>query len=204
VLTARLGADDPTIATVLHNIGGLAHAAGCPTDGEAAARRSVDIRDAALGTDHPDAAADRAALAAILAYLGRDDEARALLEAALAVFERALGANHHEVAVTLGSLAALDAKRGDLPTAERRLRRALPTRSEPSDTTTWSCRHASNPRRRPPPTGQRGRGRALYERALGLYESRGLEQHPHVAVLRASLCRAAELPRQLAPTRGAR
>jgi hypothetical protein len=28
VLTARLGPDDPEVATVLHNLGGLAHAAG--------------------------------------------------------------------------------------------------------------------------------------------------------------------------------
>src|SRR4051812_33921989 len=37
-LVATLGPEHPEVATVLHNIGGLAHAAGRPADGEAAAR----------------------------------------------------------------------------------------------------------------------------------------------------------------------
>ena len=46
-------------------------------------------------------------------------------KARLAVFEHAFGPNHHEVAVTLGNLGAIDARRGNLESAEQRLRRAL-------------------------------------------------------------------------------
>ena len=86
VLALRLGPEHPEIATVLHNMGGLAHAAGRPADGEPAARRAVTIREASVGADHPTAAADRAALAAILDALGRHEEAAEMLEDALAVF----------------------------------------------------------------------------------------------------------------------
>jgi tetratricopeptide (TPR) repeat protein len=119
-----LGPEHPEVATVLHNMGGLAHAAGRPADGEPDARRVVRIREAGLGVEHRDAA-DRAALAAILDALGRHDEAAELLEGALVVFERTLGPDHHEVGVTLANLGAIDARRGDLDSAGRRLRRAL-------------------------------------------------------------------------------
>ena len=151
-------ADHPEVATVLHNLGGLAHSVGRPGDGEAAARRAVEIRDAALGPDHPDSAADRAALAAILADLGRDGEARTLLEAALAVFERALGSNHHEVAVTLGSLAALDAKRGDLASVRTATAAGLGDQGANARTRPPRARSdARHPRRRPPPSRRRRR-----------------------------------------------
>jgi tetratricopeptide (TPR) repeat protein len=169
VLTARLGADDPEVASVLHNIGGLAHAAGRPADGEAAARRSVEIRDAAVGAEHPDSAGDSAALAAILAATGRHGEARALLDAALAVFERALGDDHYEVAVTLGNLAALDAQRGDLASAERRLRRALAIK-ELTIRTSPSSKQTSTEQLRSPRQSRRTAPDAIGDRT-GLHQS---------------------------------
>ena len=79
VTAARLGNDHPEVATLLHNLGGVAHAAGRPADGEAPAREALHIRRHALGPDHPDTAADAAALAGILIALNRDDEATTLL-----------------------------------------------------------------------------------------------------------------------------
>ncbi len=90
-----------------------------------AAREAGAIREASVGADHPDVAADRAALAAILDATRPDDEAAELLQGALTVFARTLGPNHHEVAVTLGNLGAIDTRRGNLESAEQRLRRPL-------------------------------------------------------------------------------
>jgi len=64
VFVARLGPAHPDVGMVMHNIGGLAHARGRSTEGEAAARRALCISAAALGDDHPATAADRTALAA--------------------------------------------------------------------------------------------------------------------------------------------
>ena len=61
----RTGASDESLATLLHNIGGLEHARGDYARGEPAARRSVELRERALGPNHPTVAADVAALAAI-------------------------------------------------------------------------------------------------------------------------------------------
>jgi tetratricopeptide (TPR) repeat protein len=74
VQAMRSRARTPGVATVLHNIGGLAHAAGRPAEGEAPAREALAIRRKALGFDHPDTAAEAAALAGILIALDRDDE----------------------------------------------------------------------------------------------------------------------------------
>jgi tetratricopeptide (TPR) repeat protein len=119
------GQDDLTLATLLHNVGGLAHARGRHGEGEPHARRAAEIRERVLGPDHPDTAADVGALAAILDAQGRHDEAEALYRRALASFERALGRDHYEVAVVVGNLAALCQATGRAEEAERLYTRAL-------------------------------------------------------------------------------
>src|SRR5439155_25419661 len=69
------GSEHVSLASLLHNVGGLEHARGEYAKGEAPARRSVELRERALGADHPAVAADVAALAAIVDGLGRHDEA---------------------------------------------------------------------------------------------------------------------------------
>jgi tetratricopeptide (TPR) repeat protein len=94
-------------ATLLHNLGGLAHARGDYAAAEAPARRAVEIRQAPLGINHPTVAADRAALAAILDALAQHEDAGALLEDALRTFECTYGPDHYEVAITANNLAAI-------------------------------------------------------------------------------------------------
>jgi Tfp pilus assembly protein PilF len=189
-LAARLGPSHPHVATVLHNIGGLACAAGRPADGEAAAREAVRIREALAGSEHPTAAAERAALAALLDATGRHDEAHQLLQDALAILQDALGPHHHEVAVALANLAAIDARHGRLDSAERRLRRALMVKERSLGTSHLELAPtlatlADVHRRR----AERAQARELLRRALRLYADRGLDDHPHAAALRASLGR---------------
>jgi tetratricopeptide (TPR) repeat protein len=107
IIAMHQGNDSIEMASLEHNLGGLAHARGEPAIGEPHARRAVELREAALGDDHPAVAADLAAWAALLDDLGRTDEAEAALRRALGIFERTYGERHFEVGYTLGSLGAL-------------------------------------------------------------------------------------------------
>ncbi|GIF69930.1 hypothetical protein Ais01nite_79650 [Asanoa ishikariensis] len=53
------GPDHVDVASIYHNLGGLAHARGALSDAERPARRAVDIRVRAVGAGHPDVAADK-------------------------------------------------------------------------------------------------------------------------------------------------
>ncbi|MEU6285791.1 tetratricopeptide repeat protein [Streptomyces sp. NPDC047028] len=113
------------LATIWHNIGGLAHARGDYGAAEAPARCAVALRVQALGLHHPAVATDRAALAPILLELGQLDEAEALLCDALGIFESAYGADNPNYAIALGNLATLTHQRGDHTAADVRYRQAL-------------------------------------------------------------------------------
>jgi tetratricopeptide (TPR) repeat protein len=104
--SASSSPNDPELATLFHNLGGLAHARGDFAAAQEPARRSVDLRRRALADDHLAVAADAAALAAILDALGRDEEAEQLLRDAIACFERAFGPTHYEVAFNRGGSTA--------------------------------------------------------------------------------------------------
>ena len=106
------------------------------------------------------------------------------------MFEQALGPDDHEVAVTLGNLGAIDARRGDLKSAEQRLRRALAIKEQTLGednvelvptlgTLGVICRRM----------GDNAAARRHYERALRLLESRGIDRHPQVATLKANIAR---------------
>ena len=182
--------DHPDAAVVLHNLGGLAHAAGTPADGEAPAREALRIHQATLGPNHPAAAADGAALAGILIAIGHDEEATKLLEHSLEVFERCYGPRDLEVATTLGSLGVIDARQGDLQRAETRLRTALSIKEQhlgadhlelvPTlGTLGVICRRQ----------GRFAEARESYHRGLELLEGRGAPDHPQIAALRSNLHR---------------
>ena len=129
VIVKTAGADDDE-ATLLHNLGGLAHARGDFATGEPLARRSVELREAAHGADHPTTAADRAAWGALLEGLGRLDDAQRAYTEALAVFEARLGPRSLEAASALSALGAVHHARGDYEDAERAYRRSIDIREQ--------------------------------------------------------------------------
>jgi Flp pilus assembly protein TadD len=65
------GRDHPMATAIHHNLGGVAHARGDFAAAEPHARRTVQIRAAALSPAHLAVAADRAAWAAVLDGLRR-------------------------------------------------------------------------------------------------------------------------------------
>jgi Flp pilus assembly protein TadD len=98
----RTHTDD--IATILHNLGGLAHARGDPREAERLARMRIAVRTAQTDGNPIVWAGDDATLAAILVDLGRFAEARAILNSALTSYERANGRHLVEVAAALHNL----------------------------------------------------------------------------------------------------
>jgi len=116
--------DGHLIATICHNLGGLAHARGDHSVGAAWARRGVDTRER-MDDDPLALAGDRGALAGLLIELGAIDDARQLLEAARDTFVELLGDDHIEAAMVDGNLAAIALRRGQLIEAERLARAAL-------------------------------------------------------------------------------
>ncbi|WP_256105962.1 tetratricopeptide repeat protein [Streptomyces sp. ODS05-4] len=119
------GANSLELATIHHNIAGLAHARGDHAAAEGPARRAVAVRTDVLGPDHPDVAADCAALAPILLELGAAEEAESLLRRAVEIFESTFGAEHYEVGISVGNLAAVMHQAGRTAEAESHYRRSL-------------------------------------------------------------------------------
>lgn len=113
------GLDPSALASVWHNLAGLAYARGLHADGERAAQLAIETRHSAVGPDTPEVAADLAVLAVLVATQGRLDEAEVLYQRALAIFRRAYGPDHYEVAVNLNGLAALRQQRDDHRGAEQ-------------------------------------------------------------------------------------
>jgi tetratricopeptide (TPR) repeat protein len=121
--------DESAIASVLHNLGGLAHACGDPGKAEELARRGILIREAMPVPDQRALAQDRAALAAILIDRGSLQEADALLRDALGDHVRRYGVVHYETAVTLHNLGSLWFRTGDCARAAETLGFALEVKS---------------------------------------------------------------------------
>ncbi|MBL7497174.1 tetratricopeptide repeat protein [Frankia sp. CNm7] len=113
------------LATVDHNLGGLAHARGDLAAAEHASRRAFDTRRRLLGDEHPATVGDLGALAAVVLDRGRVEEAVGMLEGVLRAFERIHGSEHYEVAVALHNLGTAYFLAGDRPRAAAALRRGL-------------------------------------------------------------------------------
>jgi tetratricopeptide (TPR) repeat protein len=188
ILERELGPDHPDLATLFHNLGGLAHARGDYAAAEPPARRSVELRRKAFGDDHPAVAADVAALAAVLDALCLDAEAEQLFRDSIAVFERSFGPTHYEVAFNRGQLAALLFRTGRLGEAEELYRRALADLEE--------LLGSDHPDLAPPlnnlavllaARGDRGAAVALHRRALAILESSVEPDHPTLLACRENL-----------------
>jgi tetratricopeptide (TPR) repeat protein len=119
------GADPLVVAGLLHNLGGLAHARGCPEEGIGPAEAGLELRIAALGQDHPDTGRDLNALGALYEFADRPRDAADAYRKALAIFEACYGPGHFEVAMVHANLAVLAAGQGDNAEAERLGRQSL-------------------------------------------------------------------------------
>lgn len=125
VLEGRPEGDDAALATLLHNLGGLAHSRGHIAEGVAHAQRGLQLRIAAVGPDHPDVAKDLNALGALHFDAGASAAADSAYRRALAIFENALGPDHYEVAMTCANLAVSTAAAGHAAEARELYERAL-------------------------------------------------------------------------------
>ncbi len=125
LLEPFLGPDSPQLASLHHNLAGLAHAQGDYLAAEPPARRALQLRRQIKPPDKAGLAGDIGVLGAVLVGQGRCDEAERALHEALTLWENLYGPAHYEIAVTLHNLAAIAQARGDLATAETSLQRAI-------------------------------------------------------------------------------
>jgi tetratricopeptide (TPR) repeat protein len=180
-------------ATLLHNLGGLAHARGDFTTGEPLARRSVEMREALWGVNHPTTAADRAAWGALLEGIGRTAEAERAYCQALAVFEDRLGSRSLEAASALTALGAVQHSRHALDDAERSYRRSLDIRE-----TTLGPRHfdlaltLNNLAMLLIDRGARTEAAAMLSRAQQIFASELGPDHPHTHAIAKNIAALAE------------
>ena len=141
-----LGAEHPTSATSLSNLGNVLYLQGKFRDAEQVHRRVLRVREKVLGPGHPDTATSLNNLANVLLEQGKDErmslsDARArqragqrvvsgteienLYRRALAIQESALGPDHPALANTLNNLGALLDQRSEHSESEPLQRRAL-------------------------------------------------------------------------------
>jgi tetratricopeptide (TPR) repeat protein len=188
--------NDDLVASLHHNLGGLAHARGDFAAAEAPARRAVALRTSAHGPDHPAVAADLAALATIIDDLGRLAEAEQLYLRALDIFRAQHGEMHPEVAYTLAALGAFYAGAGRWGEAEDRARRALglqewllgPQHIEVARTSHYLTVIALG-------RGDHAEARRMSRRALAIVEARLTPEHPLVKDVRTTAATLAVSPR---------
>jgi CHAT domain-containing protein/Tfp pilus assembly protein PilF len=143
-----LGAEHPTTATSLSNLGRVLDLQGKYEEAEKVYRRVLAVREKVLGAEHPDVANALNNLGKVLQELGKDQqlsvsESRARARAgavlgvateiegmyrrALAIQDKMLGRDHPSTALTLNNLGGVLAFRGDFAQAEQMQRAALAT-----------------------------------------------------------------------------
>ncbi|GAA0988113.1 hypothetical protein GCM10009555_068960 [Acrocarpospora macrocephala] len=117
--------DEDALATILHNIAGLAHAREDARSGIEAGQESVRLRTARHGENSVLVAGDLSNLGGLLFDVGRVEEAARCFSRACEIFENSYGPDHPEVAVNLGNLAAVAVAGDDFEEAERLYARAI-------------------------------------------------------------------------------
>jgi tetratricopeptide (TPR) repeat protein len=182
--------DPEDVASLCHNLGGLAHARRDFAAAEPLARRAIEIRSAALGPTDPATLMDRSAHAAILDGLGRSEEAEAAYRNVIDGFEAALGPDHPEVAVALNNLAAIVQRRDALVEAEQLYRRAISIKEarlgvDAAPLAVPLSNLGTVLRRQ----GRLDEARAQFERALQLLEGSVADDHPNLRTVRRHLDR---------------
>jgi len=187
----QAGAEDSELlATLLHNLGGLAHARGDFAAAEDPARRAAEMRARMKGVDHVDTAADIAAYAAVLDGLGRYAESRPLYARAMDVFEKHYGRRHYEIAVNLHNLANVEWNTGDRDKARALFEEALSIKrevlgSDHPDTALTQYNFAMLLEE----LGEAERSRSLFQEARAVFEQWLGADHPNtIACAKALDC----------------
>ncbi|MBK8065691.1 MAG: tetratricopeptide repeat protein [Betaproteobacteria bacterium] len=143
-----LGAEHPTTATSLSNLGNVYYLQGKFAEAEKVYRRALGVREKVLGGNHPDVATSLNNLANVQQELGRDQQISAsearirartgssvgatseidgLYRRALAIQSASLGRDHPDTAKTLNNLGITLSLRGEFAQAEEMHRSALST-----------------------------------------------------------------------------
>jgi tetratricopeptide (TPR) repeat protein len=176
----REGGHPGVIATLHHNLGGLAHSRGDLTTAERETRRALELHTASHGPAHPDTAGDRGQLAAILSELGRHEEAERELRRTADDFAAAYGPDHVEVAIAQTALGAALHRAGRLDEADAAYRQGLAGRER--------TQGAAHPMLAPTllnlsalceQRGNRSEARTFARRAADVLDGAVTADHPH-------------------------
>ena len=173
------------LATLYHNLGGIAHAQGRFGLALRHAQRGIEIRKTIRPRDALSLAADEAALAAILADSGRKSQAAATYLRSLRTSRRRLGARHYEVGAAMANLGALYLRMARLQDAERSLRLGVSILEEALGRN--HPRAASALNNLAVVCARRGKLReadALYKRVLRMIERQPRSAQPTAALVR--------------------
>ncbi|MBI3513641.1 MAG: CHAT domain-containing protein [Proteobacteria bacterium] len=127
---ARLGRDNPDIASALVQVGDITRNLGRYAAAEEWYQRSLTIREKALGTTHLDVSGSLLSLAVLYRMNGRYRDGLPFAERGLAIREAALGPDDPRVAASLNALAELERYQGLNAAAEPLYRRSLAIREK--------------------------------------------------------------------------
>jgi tetratricopeptide (TPR) repeat protein len=177
---AAAGAGPGVIATLHHNLGGLAHSRGDLVTAERETRAALDMHAESHGPAHPDTASDRGQLAAILSELGRHAEAERELRRTAEDFAACYGPDHVEVAIAHTALGAALHRVDRLDEAEAAYRAGLAGRERtqgsehPMLAPTLLNLSALCEQR-----GDRSEARVFAQRAAAVLDGAVTADHPH-------------------------
>jgi tetratricopeptide (TPR) repeat protein len=121
---------DPRRGALFTDLAGIYRGLGRRDEALAAARSSLELREAELPDDHPDLAESWEAVGSAQRALGHFDEAFAAHQEALRIRERVYGSEHPRVATSLANVGVAAYSRGDYGTSEAHHRRALALREK--------------------------------------------------------------------------
>ena len=179
---ARLGFNDPYVATSLNNLALLYKFQGRYSEAEPLHMRSLSISEQQLGEDHLKVATSLGNLAGLYQSQGRYSKAESLYVRSLSISEQQLGEDHLKVATSLGNLAGLYRLQGRYSKAEPLHLRALTIHqrhlgeNHPHVATSFSYLGALYQSQ-----GRYGEAEPLYLQALDIYQQQLGKNHPHVA-----------------------
>ena len=177
-----LGADHPTTAGSLNNLGALLDSQGDTAAARPYYERALRIREQVLGPEHPDIATSLNNLGGLLRSQGEYGAARPYYERALAIYEQVLGPEHPDTASSLNNLGALLDSQGDTAAARPYLERALHIREQvlgPDHPDTANS--LNNLGMLLQSQGEYAAARPYLERALQIWEKVLGPDHPHTA-----------------------